>query len=109
MAAADLAVCRAGASSLGELPFLGLPAVLVPYPYAWRYQKVNAQYLVDHNAAVILEDAKLADELATTVCRLLDDPAQLGAMRQALLGMGGREGAKSIAQLLSRVGREWDG
>lgn len=100
MAAADLAVCRSGASALGELPFLGLPAVLVPYPYAWRYQKVNAQYLAERGAAVILEDARLTGELVPTVKKLLADPERLSMMRQALLGMSGREGAQSIAQLL---------
>jgi UDP-N-acetylglucosamine--N-acetylmuramyl-(pentapeptide) pyrophosphoryl-undecaprenol N-acetylglucosamine transferase len=104
MAAADLAVCRSGASSLGELPFVGLPAVLVPYPYAWRYQKVNAQYLVERGAAVLLEDAKLAEALAPAVLSLLGEPGRLERMRAALLGMGGRDGAGDIARLLWRVG-----
>ena len=65
--AADLAVCRAGASTLGELPLFGLPAVLIPYPYAWRYQKVNADYLAKHGAALVLEDAMMKDELLPTI------------------------------------------
>ncbi len=104
MAAADLAVCRSGASALGELPYLGLPAILVPYPYAWRYQKVNAQYLVDRGAAVILEDAKLGTDLALAVTRLFADQAGLAVMKRSLLSMSGRNGAGEIAQLLIAVG-----
>jgi UDP-N-acetylglucosamine--N-acetylmuramyl-(pentapeptide) pyrophosphoryl-undecaprenol N-acetylglucosamine transferase len=106
MAAADLAICRAGASTLGELPFLSLPALLVPYPYAWRYQKVNAQYLAGKGAAEMLRDEDLADAgngLVARATALLDDAAKLGAMRQAMLAAGRRDGAAQIASLLLQV------
>ncbi|MCS7056227.1 MAG: glycosyltransferase [Thermoflexales bacterium] len=108
MAAADLAVCRAGASTLGELPYLGLPAVLVPYPYAWRYQKVNARYLADRGAAVVVQDELLADEragLLPRVIELLHAPGRLDAMRCASLALGRRDGAERIAALLLEVSR----
>ena len=106
MAAADLAVCRAGASTLGELPYLGLPAILVPYPYAWRYQKVNATYLADKGAAVILRDEQLADAQDGLVARataLLSDAPALHTMRASALGAGQRDGAERIASLLIEI------
>lgn len=103
MAAADLAVCRSGASALGELPYVGLPAILVPYPYAWRYQKVNAQYLVARGAAEMLEDGALAAQLATRVSTLMRDTQALAAMRAASLGLARRDGAASIARVLKEV------
>lgn len=109
MAAADLVICRSGASSLGELPVLGLPAVLVPYPHAWRYQKVNAEYLVGHSAAVMLEDAQLSHPtqgLVATVAGLLSDTAQLHAMRTAMQKLGRQDGAAKIADVLCRVAKK---
>lgn len=106
MAASDLVICRAGASALGELPYLGLPAILVPYPHAWRYQKVNAQYLAERGAAVVMRDEALTDAGAGVVkCAigLLNDPARLGAMRAAALGAARRDGAERIAALLAEV------
>lgn len=106
MAAADLAVCRAGASALGELPYVGLPAVLVPYPYAWRYQKVNAEYLQTRGAAIMLADGNLNDEqdgLTAQVSRLLNDTARLSAMRNAALGLARRDGAMEIARTLAAL------
>jgi UDP-N-acetylglucosamine:LPS N-acetylglucosamine transferase len=63
LAAADLVLSRAGASSIGRVSLLWIARRAVPYPYAWRYQKVNADYLAEQNAAVILQDELLDDKL----------------------------------------------
>jgi undecaprenyldiphospho-muramoylpentapeptide beta-N-acetylglucosaminyltransferase len=103
LAAADLVVSRAGASTLGEFPLFGLPAILVPYPYAWRYQKVNADYLAQRGAAVMLEDNRLTEDLYKTICTLLDNPGKLDAMRNAMRGLAQPQAAQSIAAQLTEM------
>jgi UDP-N-acetylglucosamine--N-acetylmuramyl-(pentapeptide) pyrophosphoryl-undecaprenol N-acetylglucosamine transferase len=95
MAAADLALCRSGASTLGELPWFGLPAILVPYPYAWRYQKTNADWLAQRGAGVVLRDEDMADALLPLLRDVLGDPARLAAMRAHAQALAQPEGAKS--------------
>ena len=95
-------VSRAGASTLGELPLFGLPAILVPYPHAWRYQQVNAQYLVEHGAAQIIQDADLAVELLPAVLGLQADQARLDSMRASMRSLSRPQAGADIAnQVLS--------
>lgn len=98
LAAADLVVSRAGASTLGEFPAWGLPAVLVPYPYAWRYQKVNAMYLVERGAAVLLPDESLAQRLAGTVLDLMQDISRRQAMGNAMRALFRPQAAQAMAR-----------
>ena len=100
LAAADLVISRAGASALGEYPLFGLPAILVPYPYAWRYQKVNADYLTRRGAAVILQDQRLSDELLATLNVLTENPNKLKAMRAAMFELSHPRAAEKIASAL---------
>ena len=97
LASADLVVSRAGASVLGEYPFFGLPAVLVPYPYAWRYQRVNAGVLARHRAALVLEDQFLMRDLLPIITDLLHNPAKREAMRLAMRALRQPEAAAAIA------------
>jgi undecaprenyldiphospho-muramoylpentapeptide beta-N-acetylglucosaminyltransferase len=106
LAAADLALSRAGASVLGEYPLFGLPAILVPYPHAWRYQKVNANYLVQHAAAVMLEDAELSSQIVPTVDALLSQPQKLASMRNAMRSLSHPEAAAEIGRQLLGLGQE---
>ena len=106
LAAADLVVSRAGASTLGEFPLFGLPAALVPYPYAWRYQKVNADYLSNRGAAIILEDQLLTEELLSTLTVLIDNPNKLQAMRAAMFELSHPRAAEKIASVLIELAGE---
>lgn len=103
LAAADLALSRAGASVLGEYPFFGLPAVLVPYPYAWRYQKLNADYLAERNAAVVLPDSSLAANLLNVLQQLLLDKARLSEMSASSRSLARPAAANEIASHLVRL------
>mgnify|MGYP005820626843 CR=1 FL=1 len=100
LAAADLVISRSGASVLGEYPYFGLPAILVPYPYAWRYQKVNADYLVGKGAAILLEDDKLATDLQPSIENLFEEPAKLHAMQKAMAQLSQPKAAERISALL---------
>ncbi len=106
LAAADLVVSRAGASCLGEFPLFGLPAILVPYPHAWRYQKVNADYLTRRGAAVILEDHRLHDDLLVTLNVLMENPNKLKAMRAAMFELSHPRAAEKIASALVELAGE---
>ena len=84
-AAADLVVCRAGATTVAELAAAGVPAVLVPLPGAPRdHQTANARAMVDAGAAVMVADAELdGARLVSSVDGLLADPARLESMARA--------------------------
>ena len=106
LASADLVLSRAGASALGEFPFFGLPAILVPYPHAWRYQKVNADYLAERGAAVILKDELLRDELLPVIKDLLANPSKRKAMSKAMKSLSHPQAAQAIAGQILRLGGE---
>ena len=100
LAAADLVVSRAGASTLGEFPVFGLPAVLIPYPHAWRYQKVNADFLTQRGAAILVEDQRLQAELMQTLQVLFENPNKLKAMRASMFELSRPRAAEKIASRL---------
>jgi undecaprenyldiphospho-muramoylpentapeptide beta-N-acetylglucosaminyltransferase len=102
--AADLVVSRAGASILGELPAFSLPAILVPYPHAWRYQKVNAEYLSDRGAALVVRDEELNEKLLPAVLSLMPPNSDKAAqMRSAMQSLAAPKAAERVADILQEL------
>ncbi|MBI5170826.1 MAG: undecaprenyldiphospho-muramoylpentapeptide beta-N-acetylglucosaminyltransferase [Candidatus Eisenbacteria bacterium] len=103
-AAADLVVCRAGAMTLAEIAVCGLPAILVPYPYAaHNHQEENATNLVDRGAAVMILDAELTgDRLAREVAHLLADKQALSRMSANARLFARPDAASRLAKTLLR-------
>ncbi|SDB95624.1 undecaprenyldiphospho-muramoylpentapeptide beta-N-acetylglucosaminyltransferase [Parafannyhessea umbonata] len=99
LAAADLVLSRAGASSVAEIAALAVPSMLVPYPFATAdHQTTNARYLVDAGAAVLLSDEKIdAPEFEDDLLGLVDDPARRQAMRDAARGLAQDKAALALA------------
>jgi UDP-N-acetylglucosamine--N-acetylmuramyl-(pentapeptide) pyrophosphoryl-undecaprenol N-acetylglucosamine transferase len=106
LAAADLAVARAG-GSVFELAVHGLPAILVPYPQAAAdHQSANARWMSDGGAAVTIPDGELTPaRLAAEVGALLGDRRRLAAMSQAARALARPDAARAVAdELLAAAG-----
>jgi UDP-N-acetylglucosamine--N-acetylmuramyl-(pentapeptide) pyrophosphoryl-undecaprenol N-acetylglucosamine transferase len=97
LAAADLAVSRAGAATMGEFPAARLPAILVPYPHSGQHQNPNAAYMARNGAAQVLEDARLEERLVPQVLALLRDEKLLAEMRESAHAMARPDAAEAIA------------
>ena len=102
MAMADLAVFRAGATGLAELTARGIPAILVPYPYAAEnHQEHNARALEAAGAArMILNKDLTSERLGAVLTELLSDDDKLTAMAEASRSMGRPEAAADIAEMV---------
>ena len=102
MAAADVILCRAGASTIGELTYLGKPAVIVPSPNVVNHhQEKNAGVLADAGAAkMLLEGQFTGEELYGTVQGLLRDPDALRNMHAASERMGVKDATDRITGIV---------
>jgi len=102
LAAADLAICRAGAATMAELPATGTPAVLVPGEFS--EQEGNARSLAEGGAAVVILDRELdPDRLATETLALLGDRERLARMAAACRALAHLDAADRVADLVRGV------
>ena len=100
-AAADLLVCRAGATTIAELTVCKKPAILVPFPFAADdHQTVNARSVVQAGAALLMPEATLTgDSLAAELRALEQDRARLVRMSRQSAVLGRPEAAREIADV----------
>lgn len=105
---ADLALCRAGASTIFELAATGTPSVLVPFPFAAHdHQRVNAKALEALGAAILADQKDLSGaSLADLVLGLLGDSARLGSMGRAARDFARPDAAARIVDGLEELCRQ---
>lgn len=105
LAAADLVVCRAGASSLSEIQALGKPSILVPYPYAAEnHQFYNAKTMSDRDAAILIEEKDFTGErLLSEVERLISEPNRLKIMGENAKAMAIVDASQRITECVCRI------
>ncbi len=104
-AAADLALCRGGATTVAELGVLGVPSVIVPYPHHRdRQQEKHAGVLVAAGAARLLDDAQTTTETVGTACGgLLAEDAALTSMAAAALALGRPDAGDRLAAVIRKA------
>ena len=108
LAGADLAICRAGGTTLAELAAAGVPAVLIPYPHAAdEHQRLNAQVLVQQGAALMLDEGlsgtDLDVRLAGILPRVLDDSSLRRQMGLAMRRRARPNAAADVAAVIRQL------
>lgn len=105
LAAADLVVSRAGASSVAEIAALAVPSILVPYPLATAdHQTTNARLLTDAGAAVKFSDGDIdGDDFRDELLGLLGDAPRRASMCEAARGLAQDKAAAMLADLLEGI------
>lgn len=108
MAAADLVIGRAGASSLAEIQALGKASLLIPYPYAAEnHQYYNALALVEKNAAMVTEQKDLTAEKVSAIIKdLLRDPSKYETMGKNARNMAKTDAKKRICDIIVSLAEE---
>lgn len=100
-AAADLALCRAGAMTCAELAAVGLPAAYVPLPHGNGEQELNARPVVGAGGGLLVKDADLTpDWVRDEVIPLLTDPLRLSAMSRAAAAFGRRDADETLVDMV---------
>jgi UDP-N-acetylglucosamine--N-acetylmuramyl-(pentapeptide) pyrophosphoryl-undecaprenol N-acetylglucosamine transferase len=104
----DLLLCRSGATTLAEITTLGLPAVLIPYPYATdNHQEKNARKLEAHGAARVVLDKELDGRVLTKIVNdLIGDEEVLRFAKESSLNMGRPQAADQLAGLVFEALKE---
>lgn len=101
----DLAVSRAGALTLTELSIAGIPAILIPYPYAaGQHQLNNARVLEEQGAAIIIEEKNLTSEkLFADIFYLLNNPELLQNMQKNMRSWANPKAAQDVVNSLIEI------
>ena len=105
MRAADLVICRAGASTISELTALGVPALIVPSPYVTNnHQEKNARVLEEAGGAVLLLEKDCSGQLLfQTACGILQDTNRRNEMERAMAALGIRDATERIYQTILEI------
>ena len=106
--AADLVLCRAGASTISELTALGVPAVMVPSPYVTNnHQEKNARALEAAGGAVVLPERECSGQaLFQAACGILHDGARRAEMERAMASLGIRDAGERIWRAVLEIEKE---
>lgn len=104
-AACDVAICRAGASSMTELAYVGMPSILVPYPYAADdHQTFNAAVFEKAGASILRQEADLdARKIVTDLTHILEDDTVRKTMAQHANSLAVKDAATQICKVLEET------